>query len=1163
MSASRNSFWAIPSESTLFSECRCIALRQRWFRLFAVVLSIICIGGLGRMAQAQLTTADVLGTVTDSTGAVVPGASVTIRNLATGVTSTTKSNGAGDYIFNLLSPGHYSVTIEASGFKKVEYTDVALAAGDRARENGVMETGAVNETVEVTSAPPLLQTDSSSLTFAVTEQAVQDLPLNGRNFVNLVQIQPGINQGSPSAIGSGTRPDDRRQSSVISANGQNDLFNNEMIEGMDNNEREQGFIGVRPSIDAIAEVKVDTNVANAEIGRSAGAVVNIITKSGTNAYHGSAYEFFRNDIFDARDYFTTVASGVAKPEYRQNQFGGSIGGPIVKNKTFFFADAEDNRNIQGQPTGLMTVPTLQERGDLNGTGIYDFSDNGGFPLPAAIVNPVGLAYLKMYPLPNTGGAGALVNNYVNAPKKPQYALSVDGRIDHTFPNNDAFFARYSYNNVNTVVPSPLPAVTEAGTTIEPGGNLNAFSGPSVSSAQNMQLNYVHVFTPSLLMELKAGYTRININTTSLNSTENVSDAIGLVNANTPAAPNTGGLMPLNFLTGGYANLGSAYYLPILDINNTFQYMGSVTYTHGAHNIKAGAQFIRRQLNYFQSSEPLGWSFFYGVTGNSMQDLLLGQPLGYIRGNLLIQPGFRVSEYSGYVQDDWRVTRSLTLNLGLRYDVYTPISEAHNRYSNFEYDTATNNGAIILGSQNSHIGVNTNYKNVAPRIGFSQSVGKTTVVRGGYGISVYPLAIQNQIQAANPPYQYANQCIPCFPGTVPAPFIWPVLPIPVASSITDLSGSLTYLTSNFNTAYVQQFNLMVQQQFGANVFTIGGVGELGRHQLFQPNVNVPYPNGPYPNDATQGPGAPPPLLTAATLPNVGPVQEDSARATSNYYGLQAVFARRLTKGLTFNANYTWAHGLSDSVSGSAATPGLGLIATDPRYDYGNSGVDIRNRFAGYWNYKLPFGEDTTGGKAVLLKGWEWNLIIFWQSGQPFVVTNGFENKYSLTQVNLPNATGDRPDVVKGQSYRSPGGSINNWLNLRYFTPQPAGTPGNEQNGSLSGPHTRRADMSVVKNFTLTERLTAQFRAEVYNISNTPNFLPPGSGISQWSEGPGHGFLYPITVGDHGYCTATDPGCTAVGLLPGDVPTSAGGFGAITSTAANLNPRQFQFALKFLF
>jgi hypothetical protein len=375
-----------------------LGVRRLRFWPFAIMYVLACIfWSAGEAARAQVATADILGTVTDATGAIIPRAKVILTNTATGVASSGESNEAGDFVFNLLNPGEYSLSVEAKGFKRAVFSSIVVAAGDRARENAVMQTGAVEETVQVSSAPPLLQTDSSSLGSVVTEQAVQDLPLNGRNFINLVQLQPGMTAVPPTAIGSGTRPDHRRAASTISANGQSDLYNN--------NERQQGFIGVRPSIDAIAEVKVDTNAFNAEIGRSAGAVVNIITKSGSDAIHGTAYEFFRNDIVDARDYFTTLASGVAKPEYRQNQFGGSAGGPIVKNKTFFFGDVEDNRIIQGQPTGLLTVPTLQERGDLNGTGIYDFSDNGGTPLPAAKADPVGLAYIKMYPKPNTGAAG--------------------------------------------------------------------------------------------------------------------------------------------------------------------------------------------------------------------------------------------------------------------------------------------------------------------------------------------------------------------------------------------------------------------------------------------------------------------------------------------------------------------------------------------------------------------------------------------------------------------------------------------------------------------------------------------------------------------------------------------------------------------------------------
>lgn len=1095
-------------------------------------------------ARAQITTGDILGTVTDQTGAVIPGAKVTLRNLGTGVKATTQSNQTGDYLFTLLIPGQYSVFIEAAGFKKVQFASVSLAAGDRLREDGKMQPGAVDETVEVSAAPPLLQTDSAAVTSVVTEKSVQDLPLNGRNFINLAEIQPGINEGPPNAVSSGTRPDDRRMTSTLSANGQSDLFNNEMIDGMDNNEREQGFLGVRPSIDDIAEVKVDTNAFSAESGRDAGAVVNLITKSGTNQYHGSAYEFFRNDIFDANSY--SFGANVPKNEYRQNQFGGSVGGPIAKDKTFFFGDVEDDRIVQQQPSTLFTVPTAQEHPQ---NGFVDFSDNGGARLPTSMLSPVGLAYLAMYPLPNTGPAGATFNNYIAQPKETQDALSLDGRIDQHFKNGDSLFGRYSYNNVDTNIAGAFPAVNVAGMLIQPGGNTFGFAGPSITKAHNVMFDYVHTYNPNLVMELKAGYTRIDIVTDSLNNGKNASSAIGLVDANTPAAPQTTGLMPLIFLADGYAGVGDSPFLPILDRNNTFQYMGGLTYTHGNHIIKAGGLFLRRQLNYYQSSFPLGWTFFAGLTGNAMQDLLMGLPLGYMRGNTLIEPGYRIPEFGTYVQDDWRATRTLTLNIGLRYDVYGAITEAHNRYSNFDYPTLT----LISGTQSPHVGIDTNFKNFQPRIGFSQSLGKSTVVRGGFGISSYPIAIQSEIQIPNPPYDYSVSCIPCFGGG----FVWPTIPNPTPASTTNLSGSLTYNPHNFNTLYIEQFNLMVQREIGGNVLTIGGLGELGRHLLTQPSINEPLPAGPYVNDATQGPSPAPGWLTASQLPNVGPIEVDGNWATNNYYALQAVYARRFTKGLAFNANYTWGRGLGDAVAGSGGGTALGMIPTNVRADYGNSGVDIRHRFAGNWSYVLPFGQNASGARGLLTKGWQTNFIMFWQTGQPFGITDSYTNSNGLAQINIPNITSDRPNLVPHKSYTTPGKGLQNWLDPTAFTPQPAGTLGNEGNNPFHGPHTRRADMSVFKDFNVTEKLQAQFRAECFNISNTPNFLNPGAGISQWNPGPEHDASHPIK------CASGASGCTSVGLLPGDIGTNAAGFGSVTSTVPNVNPRQFQFAMKLLF
>jgi len=1069
-------------------------------------------------ALGQETSADVLGTVSDPSGAVVPGATVKLTNLGTQITQASTSNSVGDYLFTLLTPGKYSLSVTAPGFKTVVIPAIMLAAGDRNRENAVLASGTASDTVTVTADVSLLQRETSSLTSVVTEQPVQDLPLNGRNVINLVQIQPGVNAGSPDAISSGQRPDDRRLTSTISANGQSDLYNNQLIDGMDNNEREQGVIGVRPSIDAIAEVKVDTNNFAAEIGRDAGAVVNVITKSGTNAFHGSAYEFFRNNVFDARDFFARQGE-VAKPAYHQNQFGGSIGGPIQKDKTFFFADAEDNRVVQGQSSGELTVPTLYEQQNPG-----DFTDIGGPYIPPFLISPIGLSYFKLFPAPNI--PGAIFQNYESVTNRTQYAFTADGRVDHRFNNGDQIYARYSYNNINTFLPGPFPKVTEAGLTISPGGNVLAYDGPSLQKAQGFIVDYIHSFTPNVLLDLKTGYTRLDFHTTTLNAGQNVDTAFGIPNGNFPNIPGTSGLTPTDFLVGGYAILGDSPYLPINDVNNVFQYQAALTYTHGKHSLKFGGQLIRRQLNYFQSSYPLGVFLYAGILGNPVADMLAGYNIGHERANTLIEQGFRMGEPSAYAEDDWRVTPNLTINLGVRYDLFTPITEAHGRYANFEYPTLT----LITGAQDPDIGIRSAKKNIAPRIGFSQSIGASTVLRGGYGISYYPTQSNLSIELANPPYSYQSECIGV--ACIGSP-----LPIPVPPSTTDLSGSLSYAPSNLNTSTLQMYNLALQRDFKGNVLTVAYVGELARHVMTEPVVNLPTPNGPYP---TASPAPPPALLTAAALPNVGQVQGFLPNASSNYNALQLIFERRLTHGLAFNTNYTWAHGLTDGLGGSSPNAGQFLLPSNPSYDYGNSSSDVRQRWATSLTYDLPFGKSSHGATAVLLKGWSVNLIDFWQTGLPFTVVDAVTNPYGLAQINLPNIQSDRPDATGAPLYPSHK-TLTEFFNIAAYTPQRAGTAGNEHYNQLYGPHQRRADISLFKSFQLPHAVSLQFRAEAYNITNTPNFLPPGSTISAFAQ--------PINP--------------LVGPVPGDTPTGAGAFGTITQTTPNANPRQFQFALKILF
>ena len=440
-------------------------------------------------AFGQLTTADILGTVTDSTGASIPNAAVTLTNLGTNQTRTAQTNATGDYIFPLLQVGRYSVNVQATGFK-TSTQEIAVEAGDRARADAQMQLGASSTTVQVQSTTPLLQGDSATVSSTVTAQAVQDLPLNGRNFVQLVQVVPGANEGPGNGLTSGQRPDDRRQTAGFSVNGQDDTLNNYLIDGIDDNERIIGTIGVRPNLEGIQEITVETNSYAPEAGRTAGGVVEIVTKSGTNHFHGTAYEYFRNDVLDARNYYTTSAVVAGRPELHQNQYGGSIGGPIFKNRTFFFGDYEGFRLVQALNSPYhSSVPTVAQYDNIHGIngGTPQALVNGGNGTVGLPVNPIALNYLSLFPLPNVAGTnGGVTNNYVSDGVRTQNSNVFDVRVDHQFNANNLFFGRYTYNKVNSFQPAQLPAVASgpfAG--VYAGGGRYNFPVPPSMRPSNM------------------------------------------------------------------------------------------------------------------------------------------------------------------------------------------------------------------------------------------------------------------------------------------------------------------------------------------------------------------------------------------------------------------------------------------------------------------------------------------------------------------------------------------------------------------------------------------------------------------------------------------------------------------------------------------------------
>ena len=1115
----------------------------------AVVL-VVCAATFNSPLAAQVTTADIVGSVTDPSGAIVPDATVTAKNEGTGLTRNTRSGSTGDYIFTLLPLGNYTVTIEATGFKTSISKNVLLSAGDRIRVDASLAVGQANETIEVESSAPALQTDSSSVGSLISSRAVQDLPLNGRNIVQLVELAPGINPSASNSMSSGNRPDDRRLASNYSANGQSDEINNNLIDGMDNNERFIGTIGVRPSIDAIQEVKVLTNLYTAEIGRSVGGVVDLITKSGTNNFHGSAFEFFRNDILDSNTWVLKPTPGRKKAELRQNQFGASLGGPIVKNKTFFFGDYEGFRQVKGV-TATSTVPTAYEEthpGDFsdlcNTSGTPGTACQGGPILSAGQLTPIGLNYLGLYPTPFAvplpgivnGVAQAPTNNFVFTTGRTQQTNTYDVRIDHHFTEANSLFGRYSFNNVNTLTPDGFPKVNG----LEPGtGRFGTFPGTAKERQQSLGLEYVHVFRPDLLLQLRAGFLRSNIASLALNTgTKDAAIKFGFPCTATSCInvdPTTQGLPSVHF-TGGYSELGDDAFVPLTTIDNTFQYSGAVTWTRSTHSFKFGGGLIRRQLNPSQSSYLRGDMEFDGIfTGNSMADLLAGQGTVAQRGFTLVNGRMRSWEYYGYAQDDWRATRWLTLNLGVRYDVFTPYTARNKAFSNFDPSLGLLIGPSLPAPQASGptAGVRTDYSNFAPRIGFAATLGHGTVVRGGFGMSYFPENYASGSVMRNAPFNFNFNCgatghsgIPCAGAfatptqsgfLVGAGFPVPTFDITLATDPTKYN-SIRSTPFGQKSSYLEQFSLQLQKDFAGNVATVGYVGNLGRRLTTQPNINqLPFPiadGGTYP---------------FPTLPGVN-ITPQVNEGISRYNALQLSLERRLKNGFSAFGNYTYAHNITnatvidetvnndtnDCFGQCHVDNGNGGFVTENswnQYDLGNAILDIRHRVSVGLNYEFPFGKSMSGLAAQAIKGWGTNVIYSWSSGLPFTVKN---SNGTLSGINLGT---DRPNQIASVTLSNPTNA--KWFNTAAFVPQAAGTLGNERRNQLFGPPQRNLDLSIFKNFPIREAMSLQFRAEMFNLLNQPNFAHPGLSLGQSS------------------------------------------FGVISSTTTGADMREIQFALKFLF
>jgi hypothetical protein len=1066
--------------------------------------------------SAQITTADIVGTVTDASGALVPGARVTVRNLGTQAVSTAQTGSSGEYVFIRMPVGHYNIRVEASGFKSWTAPEVTLAIGDRLRQDVHLELGRKVETVEVQGQSPALQSQSATVGTLVTEQSVQELPLNGRNFISLAVLPAGASEGAPNFIASGTRADDRRRSSSLSVNAQSPSLNNFLIDGMDDNERFVGVIAVRPSLDSLEEFRVETNLYSAEIGRTSGAVVNMVTKSGTNVIHGSAFEYLRNEKVDAKNFF---AGPGPTPPYKQNSFGGSIGGPIQKDKTFIFGDYEGLRLRQGI-TYTSTVPTMPERQGIftgvnrifdpatttqSSPGVYTRQEFQNDIIPRDLLNPQSLKLMSFYPVPTTS---SLVNNYSWSPVKSQRDDLFDIRLDRRFSERDNLFGRYTFDDIYTLVPDEMLA----GGVYSSDGGVTA--GPSSQRDQGVQINYVHTFSPSLLLNVVAGYTRFVTFTVGQNYGKNIMTQIGVPNVNID--PTSSGLSTVT--VSGYRGLGGEDFLPNININNVFQGAASIAYTRRNHSIKVGSTVIRRRLVPSQSRSPMGDFGFNGNftndptgatpnSGNGMASLLLGYVASESRQTYLVYPEWHFIEPSAYVQDDWRVKPWLTLTLGLRYDYFSPGTEKYNRIANVV--VGPQSAQILVAGQNGtppDAGITKDFRNFGPRFGFAATVAKGTVIRGGFGITYNPPQMGSNLAMRNAPFVslYNYTASPLILG----PSISDGLPYPYPTTVANLQGSVVEEDPNLRTPYVQQYNLTVQREMPLGfVASIGYVGDLSRRGMIGWDAN----------QAPPGPGAVLPRRPYNGLwPNVSGITVWSSWGNGEYQALQANLERRSRNGLGLNANYTWAHSLDNyNPSGSGLTNGYTLpeyIGNFNLYDRGSSDLDIRQRFTIMLNYQLPFAKAATGWHGALVKGWETNLIGILSGGYPFTVTD------SGSRANTGD--GDRPNQIADPNLPKSQRSVTRWFNTQAFAAQPLNTIGNAGRNTVRAPGLKNLDFSIVREFKLTERMNLQFRMEAFNITNTPNFDAPASSFG------------------------------------------TGAFGVISGTA-NFLPRNIQFALKLRF
>ncbi|MGH9967307.1 MAG: carboxypeptidase regulatory-like domain-containing protein [Pyrinomonadaceae bacterium] len=1028
---------------------------------------------LPSLVMAQTYRASVRGTVYDPNHYVIPGALLRLTSEETQESRTVSTGPDGEYTISALPPGEYRLEAEVQNFPK-QGIKITVLVNQEQRVDVTMELSATERVDIDLTRDAILKNDSAAIGTVIENRQVTNLPLDGRNFYELSLLVPGAvppAQGSAGSV---------RGDFAFSVNGAREDSNNFLLDGVYNVDPKLNTFAVRPPVDAIHEFEIATSTYDAAFGRNPGAQVNVVLKSGTNQFHGSLYEFHRNAALDARNFF--APANEPAPKYIRNQFGFSFGGPIRKDRTFFFADYEGTRAREGL-TRVTNVPTFQERnGDFSqsviGVPVIPGTTTPfpGGVIPPLFIHPVGRAIAALYPSPNRSDPGA---NFVSSPTQRDDNDHFDARVDHFLTNATNIVFRYSLGDRRFFEPFAGPTLSAV-----PG-----YGNDVPRRSQNALVGVTHVFSPVLVNDARFAFIRVASAVNQENQATSVNRAVGLPELSTN--PRDFGL---SFITvTGFSPLGHESNNPQNTVTNTFQILDTATYVRGRHLFKFGTDIRAVQQNGFRDVQSRGLLNFspFAYTGVALADLLLGLPL--VTGGARVDNAqhLRAHSYHFFINDSFRIHPSVTLSAGLRYEFNSPPVDATDRAN--LYDPATRSLVRVGTSGMPRGGYDSDKNNFAPRVGLAWTLGHegNTVLRAGYGVyyDTSPLA-PGEALYFNKPFFDFNLFFPLpgLPLTLSDPFP-SFFPFPLPDSAQAIQRDL-------RTPYMQHWNFNVQQQLGRDrVFEVGYVGSKGTKLLSARDLNQPQPSA-------LPPGLP---FVPRPVPQFDEINTIESRASSNYHSLQARLQQRLSAGLALLGAYTWSKSIDDASNffPSAGDPNYPQNSYNLRAERGRSNFDVRHRLSVSYVYDLPFGKGRTfatddGIWSTLLTGWQTTGIVTLQSGRPFTVALLRELDNSGTGISaLGFGANDRPNVVGNSALGSR--SPERWFDTSAFAFPPRGTFGNAGRNILDGPGYHTVNASLSKNTALSERLNLQFRTEFFNLFNHANLNLPDNFLGSPSFG----------------------------------------------------------------